>query len=95
MDGTRREQIISLLKEHSCSLESLCRQFGVPFKVMADDLSHIERSIKSEYRLKQYAPECQSCGFQFIHRDKWQKPSRCPKCKSERISEGLVEIIAK
>lgn len=95
MEGTRREQIISLLQQRSCSVWELTRQFQVPIKVIIDDLKHIEHSLKKSHRLKQSAPVCQSCDFIFTSRDKWQKPSRCPHCKSERILDGLISLVPK
>ncbi len=28
---------------------------------------------------------CKKCGYQFTDRERLKKPSRCPRCKSERI----------
>lgn len=95
MEKTRREQIVALLQQHPCSVWELARQFQIPLKIIVDDLKHIEQSMKKSHRLKQSSPICQSCDFVFVGRDKWQKPSRCPHCKSERILDGLIELIEK
>jgi hypothetical protein len=34
---------------------------------------------------------CRQCGFRF-HHDKLHKPSRCPQCKSNWISDPLISI---
>jgi hypothetical protein len=35
---------------------------------------------------------CQSCGFTFRDRSRLETPSRCPRCKRERIDEPLFRI---
>jgi predicted Zn-ribbon and HTH transcriptional regulator len=38
--------------------------------------------------------ECSECGFAFHGRERIDKPSRCPVCKSEDIREARYEIRA-
>ncbi len=93
MESTRREQISMMLQEHPWSVEQLARFFEVPIKMVVDDLHHVEKSMKASHRFQHHPPICQACDFTFVGRDKFHRPSRCPKCKSERILDGMVELI--
>ncbi len=95
MQETRREQMVNMLKEGEWTLDSLAKYFDVPSKIVEDDLSHIEKSLKKSYSLTQIPPYCEGCGFSFKNRNRFQKPSRCPECKKERISEGTIRLVAK
>ena len=93
MEQSRRGQIIEMLKADPHSFYSLAQLLGVPLKVVEEDLQHIEKSIVRTHKLKQIPPECENCGFVFEKRSRFTKPSRCPKCKSEHILDGMVQII--
>ncbi|NUM37420.1 MAG: transcriptional regulator [Candidatus Brocadiae bacterium] len=95
MQETRREQMIGLLTEGSWTLDSLAKYFDVTSKIIEDDLSHIEKSIKKTHSLKQIPPYCEGCGFVFKNRSRLQRPSRCPECKRERVTEGTIELVLK
>ena len=86
--------MIELLEKEPWTLMSLAGFFGVPLKVIEDDISHIEKSVASSYKFKITSPDCEACGFIF-QKKKLKKPSRCPMCKSERITEPLLELVKK
>ncbi len=75
------------------TLMDLAERFKTPVKVILEDLEHIRRGLKGGARLVQADPQCLACGFKFRGRRHFNKPSRCPRCKSERISapEFFVE----
>jgi len=37
-------------------------------------------------------PTCKTCGYVFKDLDRPKRPSRCPRCRSERISSPLFII---
>lgn len=75
----------------------LSRQFGIPIKLALTDVEHIRRSLRGghsgeKFQLRQSA--CASCGYVFRGRARLTAPSRCPACRSERISEPEFSISA-
>jgi len=59
-------------------------------------LQHLAKTIKRRSQGKQelvmIPPTCISCGYVFKDLDKPRKPSKCPRCRSERISEPMFMI---
>lgn len=93
MEQTRREKIAEMLKEEAWSLLDLAKSFSEHIKVIEDDIVHIRKSLSASYKLKQVPAKCEICDYAFKERKKLKKPSRCPKCKSERIGQPLIELI--
>jgi predicted Zn-ribbon and HTH transcriptional regulator len=61
-----------------------------------EHLKHLELGARgSEERLRVQPSECLGCGFVFDERGRLTPPSRCPKCKSERISAPSFRLEAK
>jgi transcriptional regulator len=68
-------------------LDELSRELGVSEKLLPDALEKVRRSLQNgEARLCQEPPRCQSCNFAFEARTRTKRPSRCPRCSSERLS---------
>jgi len=78
---TRRKEIIALLSSGEWTARQLANQFQVELYEILVDLKHVEKSKK----LKKEPAQCENCGFVYRERSKLKKPSKCPKCKSERI----------
>lgn len=52
-----------------------------------EDLEHIAKSLRGKGRvLLMIPPTCKSCGYVFRDLSKPKRPSKCPKCRSERIT---------
>ncbi|MDI6730217.1 MAG: hypothetical protein QMD06_01585 [Candidatus Altarchaeum sp.] len=62
-------------------------------KVIANDIEHIKKNISNREKLILKPAECINCGFVFKEREKIKSPSRCPKCTSERIKEGIFMLV--
>lgn len=95
MEQSRREQIIDLLKQDAWTLKGLSRLLAVPFKLVEDDLRHIEKSVAPDFKLEHQPPACEDCGFVFQKRTRFTRPSRCPQCKSEHIDDGTIRLVEK
>ncbi len=93
MEGTRREQLVTLLKERPHSVQELSTFFGVNEKTIEKDLQHLQKSLRRARTLALYVlpPRCTRCEFEFDARS-LKTPSRCPKCKNERIMPAMVKI---
>lgn len=92
---TLRERIIKLLlsSEKPLYVDEISAFLGLKLsehKRIYSELNHIAKTIrrKTNNRLMLYMvpPVCESCGYVFKNLNKPKRPSRCPRCKSERIS---------
>ncbi|MCD6563181.1 MAG: transcriptional regulator [Thermoproteales archaeon] len=92
---TLREKLTKLLmkSDKPLTVEEMAIFLGLnvnEYKRIYNELYHIAKTIrrKTNNRLMLYMapPVCESCGYVFKKLEKPKKPSKCPKCKSERIS---------
>ena len=94
--STRRQRIVELLTGTERSFEELRRELEVPARALEDDLGHVERSLRrGPARLRVDPARCLACGFTFEDRAprRFLAPSRCPRCKSERIAEPRFLVL--
>lgn len=84
---TLREALKRVLAEGMFTARELSARVGVSEKDVAGHLEHLARSVKATgERLQIDHARCEACGFVFKDRARLGKPSRCPRCKSERLS---------
>ena len=92
---TSRQRIMEILRREEMSFEELKREMEVPARRLEEDLRHVERSLRrGSERLRVDPAGCRACGFVFRERvsKHLHAPSRCPQCRSERISEPRFRI---
>jgi predicted Zn-ribbon and HTH transcriptional regulator len=90
---TLRKQIIALLEEAPMDARGLSVALGVREKEIYDHLVHVERTVTSgKRRFILHPSNCIACGFQFQKRRRLTRPSRCPRCRSSRLSQPHFEI---
>ncbi|HSK79045.1 MAG TPA: transcriptional regulator [Thermoanaerobaculia bacterium] len=92
---TSRQRIAGLLREGERSFDELRRELEVPARVLEEDLRHLDKSLKrGPERLRTEPACCLACGFVFEDRAprRFHAPSRCPRCRSERIAEPRFRI---
>lgn len=92
---TLRQRIVELLGEGEWGFEELRRELEAPPRTLEDDLRHVERSLRrGAARLRIEPARCLSCGFVFRERAArhLHAPSRCPRCRSERIADPRFHI---
>lgn len=90
---TARQHIAELLRAEELTAHELSQRASVPEREVADHLRHLEHTLKSGgERLRTTASHCIPCGFVFEARQKHSRPSRCPRCKSERLSSPRFRI---
>jgi predicted Zn-ribbon and HTH transcriptional regulator len=74
-------------------LDELSRELGVSEKDLPDAIEKLKRSLShSGETLHQTAPRCVACGFEFEARTRARRPSRCPRCSSERLTKPRFRI---
>ena len=89
---TRREEIFELLKNSPMSAQQIAFYFKCTLNEIEEALMHLAKSVRPAYELRMYPAKCVHCGFVFKERSRIRKPSKCPKCKSERIDAPLFFI---
>jgi len=92
VERTRRQQIVERLAEGEWEFDDLRHDFGLTVKVLEEDLSHIERSVRSGgLRLIVTPARCEACDFQFKS-SALHPPGRCPSCRDRRISGPWIRV---
>ncbi len=83
---TVRRELSALLSEHPQTARELSQRASLPEREVASHLQHLMLSARGQgKRLQRFPARCLGCGFRFETREKLTAPSRCPKCRSERI----------
>jgi len=94
LEQTLRQQMILLLSEEAYSIRELSQSLGVSEKEVLGHLSHIARSVsRLKKRFVTTPPACLTCGYLFRKRKRFNRPSRCPSCRGERIQVPEYQII--
>lgn len=92
---TRRQEISDALHAREWTFEQLRREFECGVRELEDDLRHVERSARrGAHRLLITPARCDACGFEFRGRERkrFHSPSRCPRCRGERIFPARFRI---
>ncbi|HDD26411.1 MAG TPA: transcriptional regulator [Acidilobales archaeon] len=101
-ERTIRERIIELLisTKEPLDVRDIATYLGLDLReadIIYDHLRHAAKTIRrlSEGRLQlvMQPPYCLNCGYVFKDLDRPRKPSKCPKCKSQRIAPPRFKII--
>jgi predicted Zn-ribbon and HTH transcriptional regulator len=91
---TVRQQMTALLSQQVCSARDLSQTLHIQEKEVYDHLSHISRSLVSRRQKLVIIPsECLQCGYVFKERKRLTRPSRCPRCRGERIEEPKYQVV--
>ena len=89
---TLRTAITSELRSlgRPASAKEISGRVGLSEKEVMGHLAHIRRSGRPREESLTVTPAvCKACGFVFRKRERLTKPTRCPVCKGERITEPL------
>lgn len=90
MDSTTRERLAAAIRGDAATPGELSRRVGAPEAAVYDHLRHVAQSLDDE-QLLVAPPTCRECGFDGFD-DPLGRPSRCPECRSERLTEPRVRI---
>lgn len=86
---------MDLLEEGWWSLSELQEELQTPVKRLESHLRHVARSVRGGgRRLTSEPARCDGCDFVFTGRapGRFTTPSRCPRCKNERILPARFHI---
>ena len=93
---TVRDQIRAQLEQRPHTSLQLSQAVGIPQGEVAGHLEHLARSLPHQGLVLEVEPAaCIGCGWQFEDRRRFGRPSRCPKCKSERIDPPRFSVRAR
>lgn len=94
-DGrTPRQRIKDLLFVTPLSARRIAEIIGVSERHVEDHLRHIVKTVAQDRTLKFVLDPsvCKDCDFVFRDRHRLTRPSRCPHCRSEAITEPRYSI---
>lgn len=92
--STVRARIADALRADQLTAREISERASVREREVAEHLRHLEYSLQhGGEHLHTSAPHCIQCGFEFKERERHSRPSRCPACKSERISPPRFKIV--
>lgn len=92
-EGTLRQSMIALLRNSPLTAREISEQVGVSEREVYAHLEHIRQSLhREEDSLVILPAECRGCGFVFTKRDRLKRPSRCPLCRSQSISQPRYRL---
>jgi transcriptional regulator len=90
--GMFRKDLIEMLLGNPMTVSQIARLVDESPGRVADDLSHLFRSLKhTEYKAIVEPARCRACGFEFS-KEKMTKPSKCPECHSTWVLEPKIGI---
>jgi predicted Zn-ribbon and HTH transcriptional regulator len=91
-ERTTRQRIADFLRDDPAPASRLAAEFEITTSTALTHVEHISRSLEStDEQLLAAPPECRDCGFERFE-DLTNRPSRCPECKSEDVSEPTYTI---
>jgi transcriptional regulator len=91
--STVRQQLMHLLSGARMDIWTLSQALGLKEKEALEHLPHIAKSASARgARLTVLPAVCRSCGFEFKDRRRLSPPSRCPRCKQNRIDGPWYQI---
>lgn len=90
-DRTARQRLIELLRERDATASEASRELGMPEKQVYNYVEDLRMSLRDRDESLLVMPsECMECGFNEFTES--LNPSRCPECRSERLSEPVFRI---
>jgi predicted Zn-ribbon and HTH transcriptional regulator len=94
MSPTRRQELLATLQGGELGFEELRRLLELPVAVLEEDLRHLELSLRGAGRRLLVTPaSCPQCGFTLRRRaGRFATPSRCPRCRNERLAEVKLAV---
>jgi transcriptional regulator len=91
---TVRQRIAELLRSAELTAQEISKQAAIAEREVPEHLRHLEHTLRQAgERLRVLSPHCVKCGFVFATREKHARPSRCPECKSERVSKARFSVV--
>jgi hypothetical protein len=92
---TIRAHLRAVLSNGPLTAREISTRVGISEKDVAGHLEHLKRSLKpGGERLEIQHAWCHACAFVFKDRARLDKPSRCPRCKGQRLAPARYGIVS-
>ena len=89
---TTRQRIADQLRAEPLAAGAIAREFEIQTSDALTHVEHIARSLDAtDEEILVAPPTCEECGFDEFD-DLVNRPSRCPECKSEAVTEPAYRI---
>jgi len=91
---TVRKAISAAIDGRWLGAKDISFEVRIPEREVADHLEHLARSLRSSGgRLEIEPATCKSCGHALA--PSLRRPSRCPECKSERLTAPRFRVASR
>lgn len=91
MERTTQQRIVELLRKRDAAPSTISEELRKPEKEVYNHLEALQRVFRERDETLMIAPpECRNCGFSDFTES--INPSRCPECRSERLTEPVFRI---
>ncbi|MFO7927968.1 transcriptional regulator [Natronomonas sp.] len=91
-ERTTRQRIASFLRDEPAEAGHIASEFEITTEAALTHVDHIAKSLDgTDEQVLAAPPECLDCGFDGFD-SLINRPSRCPTCKSESVSEPVFTI---
>ena len=88
---TRRQELALMLSEKELTVCDIVDYFRATTEEIVEDLKHVAYKYKDKFVAKPAI--CKICGFIFKERERIRKkPSKCPRCRNEKIQEPRFSL---
>jgi len=85
---------MELLSKEELSAMEISKVLGIREKEVYEHLGNIDRSVSARgKKLISASWQCLKCGFVFLGRKRYNRPSRCPKCKETHIRSARYKVV--
>jgi len=93
-DRTPRQRIADLLTLAPMTTQQIAAVVKMSERQVEDHLGHIMKTVARDRSVKfvLYPSECKDCDFVFRDRNRITRPSRCPHCRSESLTDPRFSI---
>lgn len=94
MDRTPRQRIADLLTLAPMTTQQIAAVVKMSERQVEDHLGHIMKTSARDRSVKfvLHPSECKTCDFVFRDRHRITRPSRCPRCRSELLTDPRYSI---
>ncbi len=91
---TLRQAIVEYLNANpQVTAREISSAVGLPEKAVCAHLLHLQKSLRAQnLRLLIIPAKCLDCGFAFRKRERLNRPSKCPVCRSTHLNEPRYSL---
>jgi predicted Zn-ribbon and HTH transcriptional regulator len=94
MDRTPRQRIADLLTLGPMTTPQIAAVVNMSERQVEEHLGHIMKTVARDWssRFVLHPSECKECDFVFRDRNRITRPSRCPRCRNESLTDPRFSI---